>query len=101
MSVNYIEIDTGRLKQDMDILRSCVDCSGQCLKDISDIVMELDGQWEGAANSMFNQRILEEIEFLKEMIKEAADLLGCLGYADKEYVECENFVADIIAAVRI
>lgn len=101
MGVSYIKIDTGRLEQDMDILRSCVDCSGQQLKDIADIVTELGGQWEGAASSMFNQKILEEIEFLKEMIKEAADLLECLGYADKEYVECENSVADIITAVRI
>lgn len=101
MSVSYIEIDTNRLEQDMDTLSSCMERSRQCLKDIADIVGALDGQWEGAANSMFNKRILEEIEFLKEIIKEVAELLECLGYADKEYMECENSVADIIAAVRI
>lgn len=101
MSVSYIEIDTGRLRQDMDSLSSCVERSRQCLKDMSDIVTALNGQWEGAASSMFSQRVLEDLELLGEMIKEAAGLLECLGYADKEYVECENSVADIIAAVRI
>lgn len=101
MSVSYIEINTDRLELDMHTISSCVDRSRQCLKDISDIVAALDGQWEGAANNIFNQRIVEDMEFLGEMIKEVAELLECLGYAAKEYVKCENSVADIIAAVRI
>lgn len=101
MSVGYIEIDTNRLEKDMDTLSSCVERSRQCMAEVSEIVAALDGQWEGASNSMFNQRIVEDMDFLGEMLKEAADLLECLGYADKEYVECENSVADIIAAVRI
>lgn len=101
MSVGFIEMHTDRLEQDMDTLTACVDRSKQCLGDVSDIVAALDGQWEGASNSMFNQKIIEDLNFLGEVLKEAADLLESLGYADKEYVECENSVADIIAAVRI
>lgn len=101
MGVSYIEIHTNRLEQDMDVLSGCVEQSRQSLAEVSDIVRTLDGQWEGAANSMFNQRIMEDLDFLGEVIKEAAGFLECLGYADKEYVECENSVADIIAAVRI
>ena len=70
-------------------------------ENVSDIVVALDGQWDGAANSMFNQRVIEDLNFLGDVLKEAAALLECLGFADKEYVECENSVADIIAAVRI
>lgn len=101
MGVSYIEMHTDRLEQDMDTLSSCVEKSRNCLKDVSDIVVALDGQWEGASNSMFNQRVIEDLNFLGDVLKEASDLLECLGFADKEYVECENSVADIIAAVRI
>lgn len=101
MRIRQIEIHTNRLEQDMEVLRACIERSGQCLTDVSDIVTALDGQWEGAANSMFNQRIMEDLNFLGDVVREAAELLECLGYADKEYVECENAVADIIAAVRI
>lgn len=101
MGVSYIEIHTNRLEQDMDVLSGCVERSRQSLAEVSDIVRTLDGQWEGAAHSMFNQRIVEDLNFLGDVLKEAADFLECLGFADKEYVECENSVADIIAAVRI
>ncbi len=101
MSVNFIEIHTDRLEQDMDVLKDSMERSKQCLTEVSDIVRTLDGQWEGAANSRFNQEIISDLNFLGEVLKEAADLLECLGFADEKYVECENSVADIIAAVRI
>lgn len=101
MSVRYIEVHTDRLEQDMDTLGECVEEARKCLNNVSDIVVALDGQWDGAANSMFNQRVIEDLNFLGDVLKEAAALLECLGFADKEYVECENSVADIIAAVRI
>lgn len=85
----------------MDTLGECVEEARKCLNNVSDIVVALDGQWDGAANSMFNQRVIEDLNFLGDVLKEAAALLECLGFADKEYVECENSVADIIAAVRI
>ena len=101
MSVSYIEVHTDRLEQDMDTLSECVETSKKCLNDVSDITVALGGQWEGASNSMFNQRMIEDLNFLGDVLKEAAAFLECLGYADREYVECENSVADIIAAVRI
>lgn len=101
MSVRYIEVHTDRLEQDMDTLGECVEEARKCLNNVSDIVVALDGQWDGAANSMFNQRVIEDLNFLGDVLKEAAALLECLGFANKEYVECENSVADIIAAVRI
>ncbi|MBS6395828.1 MAG: hypothetical protein KH452_01570 [Clostridiales bacterium] len=101
MGVSYIEMHSNRLEQDMDMLKACMERSRQCLTEVSDIVTALDGQWEGASNSRFNQSIIEDLNFLGEVIEKVADLLECLGYADKEYVECENSVADIIAAVRI
>ena len=101
MSVRYIEVHTDRLEKDMDTLGECVEEARKCLNNVSDIVVALDGQWDGAANSMFNQRVIEDLNFLGDVLKEAAALLECLGFADKEYVECENSVADIIAAVRI
>lgn len=101
MSVRFIEIHTNRLEQDMDVLSGCVERSRQCLADVSDIVTALDGQWEGASNSKFNQEMIADLNFLGEVIEEAAGLLECLGFADKEYVECENSVADVISAVRI
>lgn len=101
MGVNFIEIHTDRLEQDMDILGDSVERCKNCLSQVSDIVNALGGQWEGASNSMFNQQVISDLNFLGDVVKEAADLLECLGYADKEYVDCENSVADIIAAVRI
>lgn len=78
-----------------------VEAAAQSLKELLAILETVNTGWAGSANAVFNQRLSEDMEFLGSVIKEASDLVKCLGYAGQEYVKCENDVAETIASIRI
>lgn len=101
MRGTYIETDTVSLKRDTDALVEQMNAAAQCLEGIVNEVELLSASWKGNANAMFQKQVMEDAEFLSEILKEVSDLAGCMGFAQKEYINCENDVSDAIAAVRI
>lgn len=101
MGISYIEVNTGSLERDCQEISNHIGEAESNLKGLLEILEMVNTGWKGAANAMFNQKLSEDMEFLAAVIKEASELLKCLGYAGQEYVKCENDVAETIASVRI
>ena len=97
----YIEVNTVVLKQDTETIRQQIQQAEQCLKDLAADLAGLQAAWKGTANAAFQKQAAEDAEFLSDVIKEAAELTGCMEYAANEYVKCENEVADMVFAVRV
>lgn len=97
----YIEVDTPSLDRDREEISQQIEAATQNLNELLELLETVNTGWKGSANAMFNQRLSEDMEFLGAVIKEASELVKCLGYASQEYVKCENDVAETIASVRI
>lgn len=97
----YIETNTVNLKSDVEKLNTQVQEAKKCMQGIIEDIKILKGGWQGAAEAAFEQQIVSDMEFLSEVIEEAAELASCMGYAAKEYIKCENDVSDAVALVRI
>lgn len=101
MENRYMEVQSDRLMQDTEVLRGDIEKARQEMEALTELVASLHAHWEGAAAGMFGQRFADGMTALGDSLKELASFAESLGFASEKYVECENAVADIIAAVRM
>ena len=87
--------------QDTEVLRGDIEKARQEMEALTELVASLHVHWEGAAAGVFGQRFAEGMTAFGDSLKELASFAESLGFASEKYVECENSVADIIAAVRM
>lgn len=101
MGDSYIEVNTINISRERQEISMYAEKANQYLDELREILEVLNTGWEGSANAVFNQELAKDMEFLAGIIQEASKVAVCMGYAEQEYVKCENDVADKIASVRI
>lgn len=101
MADNRIEITTNSLDNDIKTMNTSLQDITKQLNKMFESVKALDRMWDGPANSAFNQQITKDQNTMVEICAAVDKYIGCMEYASKEYVKCENTVDSAIAAVKI
>ena len=101
MSESYLAMDTDLLKQDMETFRSQMAEFRQEMEAMREEAGQITTIWEGAASRSFVGQMAQDYNRMEEICKEMEQYLHCMEEAHKSYINCENQIADTIAALRI
>lgn len=101
MAANKIKVNTGSLDQTRKELQAKLDKIKKDIEQISNDMNILNSSWEGDSHEAFQQRVVEDIQFLLGACDSIQGIIGYESNAVTEYNKCEQQVADLIAQIRI
>lgn len=101
MAREEIATNTDTMKGDIDVLRAALKNAVEQLEKVQTEVVELDGMWNGPANEEFNRYFQRNYANSKDMLKAVDGIIGCMEFAQREYVKCENEVSSIIGSISV
>lgn len=101
MKESYITTDTNILKRDKEIFTEQIERlkseAGELLREAE----ALPTMWEGPASRAFAEQMKQDYNRIAELCGAFEEYLACMEDAGKDYIQCENDVADRICALRI
>lgn len=101
MSAKNIEVNTGVLRNDVDVIATELDKILKNADQLSAILGELEGMWEGNAKQAFSAAVRDDLGRLRELVKAIQDLTQRTSDARQEYDKCENAVSQIVSSIRV
>lgn len=99
--MEQIAVNTDTLTNDINSMKSSLDTVKKKAERMQTSIQELSSMWEGPAHNAFLTQFNTDCNSLIELYSLITDLIGCMEYADKEYVNCENSVRSLIDSIRI
>lgn len=101
MSAKNIEVNTGVLRNDVDVITAELEKVLRNADQLSAILGELEGMWEGNAKQAFSGAVRDDLGRLKELVKAIQDLTQRTSDVRQEYDKCENAVSQIVSSIRV
>ena len=101
MAANKIRVNTDSLKQTQQSLQERLKAIQKAMKQVSAAMGTLNSMWSGEAHDAFIQSAESDIQFLTSVCDSIQGIINYEGNAVKEYNECEQRVADLIAQIRV
>lgn len=101
MAAKNIEVNTSVLRNDVDAITGELEKILKNADQLSSILGELEGMWEGNAKQAFSQAVRDDLGRLKELVKAIQNLTQRTSDARQEYDKCENAVAQIVSSIRV
>lgn len=98
---NNIEINTQILDSDKGNMIADLQKVRSEMKSMFEEVNDLNGMWEGPANSAFNEQFKLDYGTLTDICNSLQKYIECMDFASKEYVKCENSIGSAIAAIKL
>lgn len=99
--IKNLEIETRRLQNDIDSLRTHLDGLKKTGDDMMAGINGLSAMWEGQAKNVFTEQFRTDYEALKSMAETIEALIKALEDAKARYETCENSVDSIVSAIRV
>lgn len=96
-----IEIDTASLRQDRETIQNQTEGVRTGLVRLIEQMEHLSGMWEGPAKENFMVQFQTDCELMQEFLGELDKYVQAMEYAEREYDQCENEAAQLVAAIRI
>lgn len=101
MNYQEIAVNTSTLQNDINEMQNALDKVKKRTERMFNEIMALEGMWEGQAHEAFERQFLIDVQNMQNLCSTINDLIGCMQYADKEYISCENSVHSIINSIKI
>lgn len=101
MSAKNIEVNTGVLRNDVDVIAGQLEKILGNVDKLSAILGELEDMWEGDAKQAFSGAVRDDLGRLKELVKTIQDLTQRTSDARQEYDKCEDAVSQIVSSIRV
>lgn len=101
MSAKNIEVNTSILRNDVDVIAAELDKILKNADQLSTILGELEGMWEGSAKQAFSAAVRDDLGRLKELVRVIRDLTQRTSDARQEYDKCENAVSQIVSSIKV
>ena len=99
--MSVIETNTEAMKTDVGNISEHIDKLRQAANEMESVLSALPSSWEGDAATVYEKRLKDDIENLRELIDMLAVLNGGTDNARQMYENCESNVADIIASINV
>lgn len=101
MQIKNIEVNTATLRSDVSVIMTELERIRKNSDQLSAILSELDGMWEGNAKQAFSSAVRDDLGRLRELVKAIQDLTQRTSDAREEYDKCENGVSQIVSSIRV
>lgn len=101
MAIDYIKVNTDRMKSDEADLISRLTQAKKRMQEICDSMQTLLGYWEGAASETQTKVYEAERENMEQLQTLLDELIAELGSAASTYNTCEQQVADLVNALQV
>lgn len=101
MSIQYIEIDTVQLNEDINELREKILRTRSALSNMQSEFEELNSMWTGRANTVFRSQVAKDCNLMDSVLDTMGKLAECMENAKSEYVRCEQSVKNTVNSIRI
>lgn len=96
-----IKINTKTLSNDTESLQKHLNQVQKKIEAMLDDVSEMNNMWSGSANDAFNRAFQEDIKLLMELSNSLQEIIYYEATARKEYDDCENKIASLIASMSV
>lgn len=101
MSIEYIKVETSRLRQDKQNISSNLKNIRADMKNIYAEVKELDAMWDGNANESFNRQFQNDYSTICEILDEMDQFAEKMTYAYNKYEKCESEIKELVNLIKI
>lgn len=101
MAVKIIEVNTGSLKSDVDVISSELDLISGNADRLLSILEQLETMWEGSAKQAFSSAVRDDVARLRELVKAMKNFTDKTSEARVEYDKCESAVSQIVSSIRV
>lgn len=101
MAVDYLQIDTDKMKSDLTETYNLLKEASKSIDDMYSLVGNLNEMWSGPANAAFVAQFNNDYSETKKYLNSIHRIIDKLSYECDEYNKCEHSVVDIVAAVSI
>ena len=101
MNVKEIEINTDRLKADVETLNGNITQLETQMRNMFRSMQDLDRTWEGPSHSTFDAQFSQDLQTFEEMIGTLNELNKALKNAADQYDKCENKVHDLVSSIQV
>lgn len=96
-----IEVSISALATDVIALEQRLRSFCNHMRNAYELVRELDTMWDGEANREFVRQFSLDARACEEISTELEHLIGCMQFAQEEYIRCENQVGECIRAISV
>ncbi len=99
MSSSFINVDTDRLKRDVESMLEELEVAKMQIKNLYDSVQVLNGMWDGPANDEFTKQFTADYMNVTGNLEDIKKYIDGLDNCRSSYDECDNTVGQIIGTM--
>ena len=99
--MEYIEVDTAALGNDIDLLKNNLKAIENDLEKMFQAGSYLDTMWDREANQIFVSQFKKDKEDMKAVCVSIQEIIKCLDYAKTKYDSCDRNVGEIVSSIAI
>ncbi len=96
-----IRVNTGSLTVTRDTVNRQVGNINNQISELNGDIAKLDSMWEGEAHEAFHSAFLADVFQLQKLCKSLESIVSYESNAIKEYNQCEQQVAALIAGINV
>lgn len=101
MTINWIEVDTGRINADIATLQSNLTETRNHLKTLSERMTQLNSMWSGLASDTMKKRFESDYAQLQILSNAFEQMIKQFEEIRQEYDICENNVRSVVNALKV